>query len=80
MAKTKVAVTVASELLDELDRLVARRHFPNRSQAIETAIAEKLERLRHVRLARECANLEPGEEKRLAEEGLSDALDAWPPY
>ena len=80
MPKTKVAVTLDTELLDELDELIANAHFPNRSQAIEAAVAEKLDRLRRSRLARECAKLDPREEKALAEEGLSVELDAWPEY
>lgn len=80
MSKTKVAVTVDSELLNELDELIARRRFPNRSQAIETALAEKLARLRRTRLVFECANLDPGEEKRFAEAGLGETLKQWPEY
>jgi len=79
MPKTKVAVTIETELLEELDELIASARFPNRSQAIEAAVAEKLDRLRRGRLARECAKLDPKEEKALAEEGLAD-LDAWPEY
>ncbi len=42
MPKTKLAITLDAELVGELDHLVADRHFPNRSQAIETAVAEKI--------------------------------------
>lgn len=80
MPKTKVAVTLETALLDELDELIADAQFPNRSQAIEAAITEKLERLRRGRLARECAKLDPLEEKALAEEGLSAEIAAWPEY
>ena len=80
MAKTKVAITVDTELLKELDAMIARRCFGNRSQAIESALAEKLERLGRARLARESAKLDPREEKRFAEEGLGESLDAWPEY
>ncbi|MDP9178289.1 MAG: ribbon-helix-helix domain-containing protein [Gemmatimonadota bacterium] len=80
MPKTKVAVTVDSEILNELDDLIAQNRFPNRSQAIEAALAEKLERLSRARLARECAKLDAEEEKALAEEGLSSELDTWPAY
>ena len=80
MPKTKVAITVDSEILDELDELIARDRFPNRSQAIEAAVREKLERLRRTRLARECAKLDAQEEKYLADEGLASELDAWPAY
>ena len=71
MSKTKVAVTLNTELLGELDELIARRQFPNRSQAIETAVAEKLARLARTRLALEAAKLDPREEKALAEAATS---------
>jgi metal-responsive CopG/Arc/MetJ family transcriptional regulator len=80
MPKSKVAVTLDEDLLAEVDRLVARRAFPNRSQAIEAALAEKLERLSRTRLARESANLDPAEERALAEEGLGADVASWPEY
>jgi metal-responsive CopG/Arc/MetJ family transcriptional regulator len=80
MPKTKVAVTLDQDLLEELDTLVARRRFPNRSQAIETALAEKLARLARTRLAEEAAKLHPVEEKAFAEEGLAADLTSWPEY
>ena len=54
--------------------------FPNRSQAIEIALAEKLDRLERGRLARECAKLNPKEERALADEGLSVDHESWPEY
>lgn len=80
MPKTKVAVTLSAEILRELDALIADQRFPNRSQAVEMALAEKLERLSHARLARESAKLDPAEEKALAEEGMSIEIAAWPEY
>jgi metal-responsive CopG/Arc/MetJ family transcriptional regulator len=80
MPKTKVAITLDSALLDELDELIAEQRFPNRSQAIEAALAEALGRLARTRLARECAKLDPREEKAWAEEGLTAELEAWPEY
>ena len=80
MPKTKVAVTLSSEVLEELDKLIAQRQFPNRSQAIEAALAEKLGRLARTRLAREAAKLDPDEEKALAEEGMGAELATWPEY
>jgi metal-responsive CopG/Arc/MetJ family transcriptional regulator len=76
MPKTKVALTLDADLLEQVDALVAQQKFRNRSQAIEAAWADKLQRLARTRLAREAAKLNPAEEKRLAEEGLSDALDS----
>ena len=42
MPKTKLAVTLDADLVENLDHLVAARQFANRSQAIESAVAEKL--------------------------------------
>ena len=70
MPKTKIAVTVDSTLVEELDDMVAHHRFENRSQAVEAALAEKLRRLNRTRLAREAAKLDPKEEQALAEEGL----------
>jgi Arc/MetJ-type ribon-helix-helix transcriptional regulator len=80
MPKSKVAVTLDKALLDRIDGLVAERRYPNRSQAIEVAIAEKLERLKRGRLARECAKLDPVEERALAEEGIAADSKSWPEY
>lgn len=80
MGVAKVAITLEASLLERLDRMVRLKQFPNRSQAIQTAVREKLERLDRTRLARECAKLNPGEEKLLAEEGILDALDEWPEF
>jgi metal-responsive CopG/Arc/MetJ family transcriptional regulator len=80
MAKTKVALTIDSGLLDRVDALVVRQRFRNRSQAIEAALAEKLARLARTRLAEECAKLDPREERHLADEGLAASSDTWPEY
>ncbi len=80
MPKTKVAVTLDTLLVDQLDHLVAKRRFRNRSQAIETALAEKLARLKRTRLAEECSRLDPASEKAMAEEGLNGSTDTWPEY
>lgn len=80
MAKAKLAVTLDASLVTELDTLVAGRRFANRSQAIQEAVSEKLERLAKTRLARECAKLYLDEEKTFAEEGLTGGRDTWPEY
>jgi metal-responsive CopG/Arc/MetJ family transcriptional regulator len=80
MATSKVAITIDEELLQRLDRLVAERRFPNRSQAIQQAVAEKLSRMEHGRLAREAAKLDRAFEQKLADEGLAGDLAAWPEY
>jgi metal-responsive CopG/Arc/MetJ family transcriptional regulator len=80
LPKTKVAIALDAGLLDLVDDLVARREFRNRSQAIESALAEKLARARRTRLARECAKLDRKDEQALAEEGLAGSPDSWPEY
>ena len=80
MATTKVAITLDEGILDQLDKLVKKRVFPNRSKAIQKALEEKLKRLNRSRLARECAKLDPSFEKALAEEGMSEELGQWPEY
>jgi metal-responsive CopG/Arc/MetJ family transcriptional regulator len=80
MATVKVAITIEDDLLKRVDSLVGRRVFANRSKAITDAVREKLERFDRTRLARECAKLDPEEERALADEGLSRDLEEWPEY
>src|SRR5579862_5123257 len=42
MPKTKVALTLDAALIEQVDELVERRRFRNRSQAVEAALADKL--------------------------------------
>jgi metal-responsive CopG/Arc/MetJ family transcriptional regulator len=79
MPKKKVAIALEADVLQRLDRLVRESRYPNRSQAIESAVRDHLTRLEHRRLAEESGKLDRKTEQALAEEGLkSDA--AWPPY
>jgi len=78
--RAKVAITLDEETLGRLDRLVKAQVFPNRSQAIQIAIDEKLARMNKSRLARECAKANPNVEKSMAEEGMSWELGEWPKY
>jgi metal-responsive CopG/Arc/MetJ family transcriptional regulator len=80
MSSVKVAITIDSETLKRVDALVAKKVFPNRSRAVQAAVAEKLARLEHTRLATECAKLDPAFEQALAEEGLGEELETWPAY
>ena len=80
MPKAKVAITLESSTLQQLDQLVHSSKFPNRSQAIEAAVIDKLARLEHRRLADECGKLDPPAEQRLADEGLAADVGEWPAY
>ncbi len=80
MSTVKIAITLDSGTLHQLDGLVARSVFPNRSRALQQAISEKLERMGRNRLAAECAKLDPAHESALADEGLGEDLKSWPAY
>ncbi len=66
----KVLLTLEPETVRRIDALVKQRSFRDRSHVVEAALREKLDRLSVGRLARECAKLDPLEEKAFAEEGL----------
>jgi Arc/MetJ-type ribon-helix-helix transcriptional regulator len=80
MPSVKVAITLEQETLSEVDSLVSRHVFPNRSRVIQIALHEKLERLQGSRLAAECANLDPLFEQAMAEEGLGADVASWPEF
>ena len=80
MPKTKVAVTLESDLVEQVDALVRQNRFATRSQAIETAVRSELSRVRRTRLAEACSRLDPREERALAEEGLASDGAEWPEY
>jgi Arc/MetJ-type ribon-helix-helix transcriptional regulator len=80
MARAKIAITLEQSLLSQLDRLIKSKVFPNRSQAIQAALKDKLSRLQHRRLAAECSKLDPQFEKALAEEGIAEDISEWPEY
>jgi len=80
MPTSKIAVTIDENLLKQLDSMVKSRVFPNRSKAIQDAVADKLKRLKRTRLAQECAKLDPDYEQKMAEEGFLVEMDEWPEY
>ncbi len=80
VAKAKVAVTLESETLKRLDRVVRTGRYANRSQAVQAMVHEQLEHIEHRRLAEECAKLDRESEKELAETGLWEDAAAWPEY
>lgn len=79
MPAAKVAITLEETLLDEVDELVGKGVFANRSQAIAEAVREKINRLERRRLSAEAAKLDPEEEKDLADESLNGESH-WPEY
>ena len=80
MSVAKVTISIESTLLKRVDRLVKERVFPNRSQAVQSAVEEKISRLDNNRLARECAKLNKTEEQSLADLGLASEAEEWLEY
>ena len=80
MSVAKIAITLDQGILGEVDRLVRRHVFPNRSRAIQEAVQEKVAHLSANRLTHECAKLDPKAEQAMAEEGMSREVGAWPEY
>jgi metal-responsive CopG/Arc/MetJ family transcriptional regulator len=79
MSSAKIAISLDAEALRQVDQLVNGGSLPSRSKLIQDAVAEKLERLRRVRLARECAKLQPVAEQAAAEEVFRGKVE-WPEY
>ena len=79
MATTKIAITIERKLLQELDRLVSDQLFPSRSNAIQSAVREKVDQINRSRLAIECGKLDQKFEQLLADEGIGN-LEEWPEY
>lgn len=80
MSTAKITISIDEKLLGRVDRLVKARQFPNRSEAIQEAIHEKMSRIDKTRLGRECSKLDVTVEQSLADEGLSFEVDQWPEY
>lgn len=80
MNVAKVTISIEAGLLRKVDYLVKERVFSNRSQAIQAAVQEKVERLDQNRLARECAKLDKSFEQSMADEGLSSEITGWLEY
>lgn len=79
MSRAKITIFLDPESLKQVDQLVQNGLFPSRSKLIRDAVAEKLLRLRRVRLTRECSKLQPEEEQAAAEEFFASEAE-WPAY
>ncbi len=79
MSTTKVAITLETDTLREIDHWVREGRFPSRSRAIQTALAEMTSRHKRRRLMEELAKLEPKHERALAEASFSGET-RWPEY
>jgi Arc/MetJ-type ribon-helix-helix transcriptional regulator len=80
MGVAKVTVSIEAEIIKKVDRLVKEKVFRNRSQAVQTAVDEKLTRLEKNRLTIECSKLSKDEERAFADLGLAAEIEEWPEY
>ncbi len=80
MGAAKFAISIDESLLKKLDSLVKKGLFPNRSRAFQSAMKEKIERLEHVRLARECSKLDKKAEQEMADDISKEEFKSWPEY
>ena len=78
MGTAKVAITLDEQLLRTVDRWVKQGSYPNRSQAIQSVLREKLARWERTRLAEELDKLDRDDERALADERLDG--EAWPEF
>ncbi len=67
MGKTKMAIKLDEQYIDQLDTYVNKHIFQNPSQAIQEAVKEKLARMKRTRLAKEFAKLDAAFEKAMAD-------------
>ncbi len=78
---SKIAISIDSSLLDRLDAFIQKKHFKNRSQAIQSAVEEVVGRLEHSRLAEECSKLDSAYERQLADEWQDiEGEEEWSKY
>ena len=80
MSAAKVTISIDQALLKKVDSLVKARVFQSRSQAIQSAVEEKVTRIDKSRLARECSKLDKSYVQDLADEGLATEIEEWPEY
>jgi Arc/MetJ-type ribon-helix-helix transcriptional regulator len=80
MPSVKIAITIDYDLLKRLDDLIEENKFPNRSEAVQEAIRDKLRRMKRRRLAIECVKLDSAFEQALADEGLTEDSEKWPEH
>jgi Arc/MetJ-type ribon-helix-helix transcriptional regulator len=68
LGAAKITITLEAGLLRTVDQWVRQGRYPNRSQAIQAALREKLERWKRTRFSEEFAKLKTKDEQRLADE------------
>jgi len=52
MSKTKIAITLDEDFIAEIDHLIKEHTFMNRSQAIQEAVKDKLQKIKKSTISR----------------------------
>jgi metal-responsive CopG/Arc/MetJ family transcriptional regulator len=68
MSRVRIAVSVESGVVAEIDKLIATGVFSSRSEVFDIAVRGRLRQLRQSRLRREVRKFDPAEEQALANE------------
>jgi metal-responsive CopG/Arc/MetJ family transcriptional regulator len=68
MSRVRIAVSVESGVVAEIDKLITTAVFSSRSEVFEIAVRGRLRQMRQSRLRREVRKLDPAEEQALANE------------
>jgi Arc/MetJ-type ribon-helix-helix transcriptional regulator len=74
MRLAKITITLDEGALSTVDRWVQQGRYPNRSKAIQAAVAEKVKRWRRTRLNEELSKLDKQAEQEMAEEMFSGKI------
>jgi len=80
MTRAKIAITIDQVLLELLDSLVQNKTFKNRSQAINSALKDKLSHIQKTRLELECQKLLMEDEREFADMGIDEDFREWDKY
>jgi Arc/MetJ-type ribon-helix-helix transcriptional regulator len=80
MSVAKIAISIDNQLLAKLDDFIALKKFKTRSQAIQLAVQDTIDRLDRKRFLHACSQLDIDAERALADEGLKKDLKEWPEF
>jgi metal-responsive CopG/Arc/MetJ family transcriptional regulator len=80
MTLSKIVITLDENLLREVDSWVEQKLYSNRSQAVQSALFNRVIQLNQQRLEAECAKLNPQEERDFAELDIDKILSGWGQY
>jgi len=75
MRTINISISIEEKVLKRLDQIVAEKKFQNRSKTIQSAVEEKIDRMKHNCLAEECAKLDVAFEQSLADEGFLEKTE-----